>query len=194
VINIFNNNRINLVAILVTIGFLVALSVFVGFTSGNLGEKASEGEEGNIVQYDVLQVMSYYIDAMQNEGTLLHKHYIQETSKDVQVECSSCHEIKTLRTLFTLADSKANSDQDKIMTRNSIETCLSCHGTYAEVAELTKDTKIAAFFNVNFHDPSFMINGPKDPIKCTICHIVHGKSSIDANFCHTCHMTINPSK
>jgi hypothetical protein len=193
VIIIFNNNRINLFTILITLVALIALSVFVGFSSKNLEEKVSEDEEDAIL-YDVSGVMSYYIEAMKNDKTLLYDHYTQETSKDVQVECFSCHEINTLRTLFALADSKANSDQDKIMTRNSIETCLSCHGTYEEVAELTKDTKIAAFFNVNFHDPSFMTNGPKDPIKCTICHIVHGTSSINANFCHTCHMTINPSK
>lgn len=181
----------NLVSILISVIVLIALSVFVGYTSENLTAEASEEGE-DITAYDVGNVMSYYIKAIDIDSSLLYSHYTQETSPDEEVNCLSCHEIDTLRKLFLLTDSKANSDEDKIMTKNSIETCLVCHGTYAEVAELTKDTKLAAFFNANFHDPSFMIDGPKDPIPCTSCHIMHGTVSITSNFCHACHITINP--
>jgi hypothetical protein len=190
---IFRIKRTKLVSISVSAIILIALSILVGFTSGNLEKEASDGEVDNIVQYDIQHVMSYYINSMSNEKTLLYAHYTQETSEDIKVTCLSCHDVDNLRRLFQMADSTANSEEDKNMTKNSIEMCLKCHGTYAEVAELTKDTKLAAFFNVNFHDPSFMKDGPKDPIPCTSCHIMHGTTQITSNFCHACHLTINPS-
>jgi cytochrome c553 len=190
---IFKIRKISLVSISVSVIILIALSILVGFTSRNLEKEASEGGTAETVNYDVEEIMSYYINARQIDTTLLYSHYTQKTSPDKEVTCLSCHEIDTLRELFLLADSKANSEQDKITAKNSIETCLVCHGTYAEVAELTKDTKLAAFFNANFHDPSFMKDGPNDPIPCTSSHIVHGKTSITSNFCHACHITINPS-
>ena len=189
---IFKTKKLILVSLSVSVIILIALSILVGFTSKDLEREASVEKE-DIVQYDVQNLMSSYINSMSNQKTLLYAHYTQETSEDIKVTCLSCHDVETLRKLFSMPDSTANSEEDKNLTKRSIEMCLECHGTYAEVAELTKDTKLAAFFNVNFHDPSFMKDGPKDPIPCTSCHIMHGTTRITSNFCHACHLTINPS-
>ena len=62
---------------------------------------------------------------------------------------------------------------DSPKVKASSEQCLECHGSYEDVAELTMEA-----FPVNPHNSHY------GNMKCTQCHVIHGRSVL---YCNTCH-------
>ncbi len=117
--------------------------------------------------------------------------------------CADCHiaEVKSMSDTALLASKHAAagndcsdchypSDMEK--THKSIDTalpvpvqkysstlCFKCHGSYADIVELTKGRT-----RLNPHDSHY------GEIDCFICHKVHAAKSPD-EFCVSCHISMN---
>ncbi len=166
----------------------MALSVYIANTSGTLKTEAAKDTSNESVIYDVENVMAYIAASMSEEGTLIYAHFNHDTS-DEEVTCLSCHDIYTLRQLYLLCDPIANAYVGKDMLDSSTEICLTCHGSYAELIELTKDSVALHYsegITVNPHDTMM------GELACLTCHSGHNVSAPASNaldYCYVCHVT-----
>lgn len=84
----------------------------------------------------------------------VHAASVTINGPHASLPCSTCHQ----------------GDQ---MTAPAKETCLTCHESYAKVAERTKSMT---------SNPHASHRGEPN---CTNCHSLHGKSRFECNDCHT---------
>jgi hypothetical protein len=187
--NIFKGK--NLILIFLTGITLVFFLIIVIDISERLMVKASEEVKENNSIYDIFDIMSYYVESISIEDTLINNHYTQQTSDDVEVTCLSCHDIDILRKLYILCDSTTIDEMKTNMTNSSMSICLTCHGTYEDLAALTKDNKETYLvdslgMSINPH------NTMQGEVECSVCHLVHSTTDIynnALNFCYDCHKT-----
>ncbi len=167
----------------------VGLLVYVGYTSGGLSTEASKGEEG--VVYDINKVLSYYVESLNNQNTLIYSHYTQETSPDIIVTCLDCHNIETLKKLYSTCNPEILDEISGTISDSIQEICFVCHGSYDELAILTKDVNLKEFMGANPHYIQIMpiVTGeePRWELSCTFCHIMHDEPSISSVLCQDCH-------
>ena len=141
----------NIIMLIIAVVVVAALSIYVFSTSETLSLEAStETEEGTM--YDIEGVMAYYIEAMTNEDTLVYAQYTQDTSEDVDVTCFSCHDVETLQELFLSVDTEEIDEELATMLKYAKTTCLVCHGSYAELIELTADLELEEWYYLNPHE------------------------------------------
>ncbi len=176
-----------LLRVILSIIVLVGLFAFIINKNEALTAEAQGTSLNHAALYDIGNIMSFYVESINSENTLIHSHYTQETSPDKKVNCISCHDIETLRTLFLLCDieaiNKAKLDMYKIIN----DTCFTCHGSYAELIILTKNYE-------NFQDSKGEVVNPHDTMmgeaSCNICHSMHIFSDPVTNgliSCYGCH-------
>jgi Cytochrome c3 len=79
-----------------------------------------------------------------------------------QVNCSVCHE------------------KDQQLAQPKTEKCLSCHGSYQEISDVTARPNNSPDYEPNPHDS---VHYGQD-IACTNCHKEHRISEIYCNYCH----------
>lgn len=121
--------------------------------------------------------------ACHGNSDVLPRNHIGTKGMD-SIKCEECHEagLKVLREKIplthmhllngvTCADCHENPNSAKPLTTAQ---CLSCHGTFEEVADATKD------LDPNPHNSPHYGTG----MDCDLCHHQHSKSE---NFCAQCH-------
>ncbi len=178
--------------IIATAIILIGLIAFVANTSETLIADSSAlaiKVSNDSMLYDVENIMSYYVDSLKNEDTLIHRHYIQETSPDKEVNCLSCHDIDTLRKLYLLCDAEAVNEAKDNMSDTINELCFVCHGSYLELIQLTKDS-------MALMDSDGTVINPHDTMlgeaACNYCHSIHDatdSAAIALAKCYTCHLS-----
>lgn len=180
--------RTFLVVLLSAVVF-VGLAVYVGYTSESLAAEASEEGRGEGVIYDSEGVVTYYIDSVDIEGTLIYTHY--HNSAGVRVTCFSCHEEDVLRRLYLLCEEDANYNREM---QKSLETCLVCHSSFERLAELTADYADFVDSAGNSANPHIYGGGiapGHTAAPCLRCHdSMHSVATYDpVNYCYGCHHT-----
>lgn len=116
--------------------------------SGNFRlEKTREGHENNMTTQMAVRLKPYY-QSWAGSDFLDNKH------NQNKVDCVGCHE--------TLLPENPSS----------MEYCFKCHGSYAQIAELT---------NTNFYNPHESHVGE---LECMLCHKGHEKFQLYCNECH----------
>jgi hypothetical protein len=178
-------------AALVTAMILLVGSIFLANMGESLTSEASSYASGNEeeVVYDIDNVMSYYVEAISNENTLLYQHYNQDTS-DEDITCLSCHDIETLRELY----SQVEVDTENMSSSDYTALCLTCHGSYEELAELTAgytDFEDSEGTIANPHEYAGGLADEHNQASCKKCHTsVHGDSDVilsSYDYCYGCH-------
>lgn len=110
-------------------------------------------------------------------------------SNHAQQECISCHaDTDALTTLHQAAKSSDASKLKRLKEPMSSEACLSCHGSWEELAAKTADSTSLtdkAGRTVNPHDV------PKteghDEATCFNCHSIHKEADEPGSYCKSCH-------
>lgn len=163
----------------------VGLSVYVGYTSKGLSIEASKGEDEFI--YDINNVVSYYVESLSNQNTLIYSHSIQKTSPDVVVTCLDCHDIEKLKQLYSTCNPDILDEINSAMSNSVKEICFVCHGSYTELIDLTQSYE-------GFQDLKGTIFNPHDTMlgeaECYVCHSLHEVMDpviTGLNFCYKCH-------
>ncbi len=118
--------------------------------------------------------MQSYVDSLQDSSLRVYVH-----SKKGFV-CLDCHDQQVLAEVHTDVNSNATSIKERKFPK---EFCLGCHGSYADLSALTKDsttlTDIADVV-VNPHDSH------QGEVDCYYCHKMHKKVK-PINYCYECH-------
>lgn len=203
-INIIKNKRNrNLWALILAVFIIIALPAYALTTGGDLTTKASAGENGSAEMYDMDNVMSYYIDSINDTNTMVYAHYNSDSADMQDITCLSCHEMETLRELYDRVDGAMLEEERNNM--NSSETtlmCLACHGSYEELAELTAGDTDFTDSNGTSVNPHIYGGGLADmseytvsyplhqALACTECHSAHDDSGVVTlalQYCYSCH-------
>lgn len=112
-------------------------------------------------------------------------------------ECQSCHtDEDALSAAHEGATEAPDTTQLRSIKKNMgslAETCLSCHGSYEELAKRTTECTAvvdSAGTVINPHAlPSTKTHESEDVGECTNCHVVHGSSGDATDSCFKCHHT-----
>jgi Zn-finger nucleic acid-binding protein len=140
------------------------------------------------IDTDCASCHSHEASTMTNDKTLLSLHADQA--------CTTCHVDDNK---IALAHKTMTTDVSKLRrlkrTSVSLDTCVACHGTWEDLAELTKDVTIvkdAEGTVVNPHTVATVrnVSGQHLRVVCTTCHQMHTDTGIQetANTtCRTCH-------
>ena len=199
-INIIKNKRNrNLWALILALLIIIALPAYELVTGSNLTAEASIETDENAVFYDLNNIMSYYIDSINDEGTMVYAHYNNDSGDEDEVTCLSCHEMDMLRELYYKVD--ASILEEAMNSMNSSETtlmCLTCHGSYQELAALTADYTGFADGEGTVANPHIYGGGLAESsseeqhyaLSCLSCH--SGHTDMDAItmgiiYCYGCH-------
>ncbi len=155
-------------------------------------KKASAGEEETFT-YDIDNLMSFYVDSRNDDGTLLYGHYSTNEGNSEDITCISCHDLDTLRKLYLLCDSDA-LEQANVEMSSSNEFCLVCHGSYEELSELTADYREFIDLENNIANPHEFGGGLTAEHKVSLCSSCHTSIHRTSNalssayiFCWDCH-------
>ena len=105
--------------------------------------------------------------------------------------CTTCHDDAKLPELHDGATPGSKMPEKLKKTNVSEELCLSCHGSYEELAELTEDCDLLTDDNgTTVHPHDLPDVADHDPITCTNCHVVHSKKTVEQTApakCLSCH-------
>ena len=118
--------------------------------------------------------MQTYVDSLQDSSLVAFAH-----AKKGFV-CLSCHQPGVLAEVHRNVNSRVISIKESAFQK---EFCLECHVGYANLIELTKDSKaFAAIANeeVNPH------NSHKGEVDCYNCHKMHEQAK-PIDYCYECH-------
>jgi diadenosine tetraphosphatase ApaH/serine/threonine PP2A family protein phosphatase len=99
-------------------------------------------------------------------------------------KCEACHGAATLQAVHAIPMSVPPAD---LMRKYSNEFCLKCHGSYADLATATKDSKVFQTpegVSLNPHLPPTPAH-EQNP-SCNSCHKMHA-SHDPISYCYTCH-------
>ncbi|MFH2046990.1 MAG: cytochrome c3 family protein, partial [Pseudomonadota bacterium] len=110
------------------------------------------------------------VKSMANPVLLASKHSVAGNS------CTDCHDIEDLQKAHKNIDS---NNPPSPLQKYSTAICFNCHGSYADIIELTKGKT-----RLNPHDSHY------GEIDCFICHKAHVAKSPD-EFCVSCHTSMN---
>lgn len=122
----------------------------------------------------ICHVMQPYVASMQDSSLMVHVHAQKGFG------CLNCHEQGVLVEVHRSADSTATSINERKFPK---ESCLKCHGSYANLIALTKDSTeltVIADEAVNPHDTHL------GEVDCYYCHKMHKKFK-PINYCYDCH-------
>ena len=194
-VNIIKNKRNrNLLALIVAVLIIIALPAYELIAGSDLTAEASKGADENAVFYDVENIMSYYIDSINDEGTMVYAHYNNDSGDVEEVNCLSCHDMDMLRKLYYKVD--ASILEEAMNAMNSSETtlmCLTCHGSYEELAALTADYTDFADREGTVANPHIYGGGMVDTheeLSCLSCHSGHinmDDITMAKMYCYGCH-------
>ncbi len=171
---------------------LIILILYAFCVGGTSMKKASAGEEETFT-YDIENLMSFYVDSRNNNGTLLYIHYSTNAEDSDDITCLSCHEIDTLRRLYLLFDLDA-IEQANMEMASSNEACLVCHGSYEELAALTAGYREFIDLENNIANPHEFgggLNAEHKVALCSSCHtsVHHFSNALYSAYiyCWDCH-------
>ena len=122
----------------------------------------------------ICHVMQPYVDSMQDSNLMGYVH------AQKGFVCLNCHEQGVLEEVHRGANSNATAIKERKFSK---EFCLGCHGSYAALTALTKDsTELTAVADeaVNPHDSHL------GEVDCYYCHKMH-KEFKPINYCYDCH-------
>ena len=188
--------KVTIVALVV--GVMLALILVMGGCSSTGDESSDETEEAEEAEETTSAVaFEWTADA---DCSLCHSTELDSlsdssctASSHSSLECTTCHTdtegLVTAHEDVTMDDTDGAKRLKK--TEVSEETCLSCHGSYEELAELTADSTVLTDNNgtvVNPHDLPDVEN--HESITCTSCHEMHSGVSIEESAmdkCTDCH-------
>jgi mono/diheme cytochrome c family protein len=108
----------------------------------------------------------------------------------VDVTCFSCHDVGTLQELFLSVDTEEIDEELATMLKYAKTTCLSCHGSYAELIKLTADLELEEWYYLNPHEtPESITYNHTANISCNYCHKAHEDSNDfdEFDYCADCH-------
>jgi hypothetical protein len=129
-------NKERIFSIVLAAIIVIGAAVFYIYINGSLSEKVStyisENEEETI--YDIDNVMSYYVESISIEGTLINEHFNLD---DEDVNCLSCHDIDTLRELYLQCNTEENDKEGQNMEDSLLSYVLSVIVHTKELAQLT---------------------------------------------------------
>lgn len=100
--------------------------------------------------------------------------------------CVDCHADETLLKTVHASGSDANGEEQEAASG----LCLSCHGSYEDLAKKTKDSialKDIAATIVNPHDVPESPGHDAATGECYNCHSIHGETVDAAAYCFGCH-------
>jgi hypothetical protein len=174
-----------LLAVLLSVIVLAFLLFLVGMKSEELVDNSIQDGSYEGTAYDVNNIMSYYVESINSEGTLINIHYSSDDSEYSDITCLDCHDIDTLRELYYQVDEALMSEvKDSMNSSETTMMCLKCHGSYEELAELTADS-------TDFVDGGGIVANPHiygGGLSDTTTDLVH-----TAMPCLTCHTSIHSS-
>ena len=122
----------------------------------------------------VCHVMQPYVASMQDSSLMVYNH------AQKGFVCLDCHEQGVLVEVHGGVNSDATSIKERKFSK---EFCLACHGSYANLIALTKDSTeftVIADEAVNPHDTHL------GEVDCYYCHKMHKKVKA-TNYCYDCH-------
>ncbi len=122
----------------------------------------------------ICHVMQPYVDSLQDSSLKVNVHAQKGFG------CIFCHEQEVLVEVHRGVDSTATSINERKFPKQS---CLKCHGSYANLIALTKDSTeltVIADEAVNPHDTHL------GEVDCYYCHKMHKKFK-PIDYCYDCH-------
>ncbi len=122
----------------------------------------------------ICHVMQPYVASMQDSSLMGYVH------AQKGFVCLVCHEQGVLGEVHRDVSSNATSIKERKFSK---EFCLRCHGSYAALTTLTKDSTAftdIADVAVNPHDSH------EGEVDCYYCHKMHKKIK-PINYCYDCH-------
>jgi hypothetical protein len=181
----------HLVAVVTLILVLVITGCAPSLRSSDASTDASDNEDSVIAAW-----------SMQSECGVCHTNEASSftdsgclASKHSASACADCHDNET--TLETThADVKAESIVPKKLSKGNAvlpETCFSCHDSWEDLAEQTKDSSVLTDLSgttVNPHD--LPVGHTEEKLTCADCHAFHKNRDLTANAqnaCLSCHHT-----
>ncbi|WP_148206714.1 cytochrome c3 family protein [Desulfitobacterium hafniense] len=189
----------NLKLIIITTLFALLIACLtLGCSSDQGGEKAvSAGAPGMVEGSDATEVdMSEW--SVDKDCSVCHSaehasisNINYTASAHADMGCLACHkDTDGLATVHEAAKSSNPGTIKKLKNPITNEVCLSCHGSYAALAEQTKNSIVLTDEDGTVVNPhAIPVNKKHDPNpKCTDCHKIHTGSDPQA-YCYTCHHT-----
>ena len=126
------------------------------------------------IDCSVCHVMQSYVDSLQDPSLIVYIHAPKGFG------CLDCHEQEILEEVHGDVNSNATSIEER---KFPMEYCFRCHGSYADLIELTKDSEaltVIADEAVNPHDSH------EGEVDCYYCHKMHKKVE-PKDYCYDCH-------
>jgi hypothetical protein len=168
--------------LIMVIAPLIVLVLSVSFLVFDVNKYAiAESPALEEVIYDLEGVISHYIDAINDTDTEAYVHAKEN------VGCLDCHDLEVLRQLYLQCSLDAIELEKSNMVETSNELCLTCHGGYEELVELTKDSKVyGAIDGESWGNPH--THAMEDGWNCSDCHSNHEISiPVSKYYCMSCH-------
>jgi len=127
------------------------------------------------------------MESQQNAATAAYIH-----GQENNLGCITCHNQEQE---LTTVHNNATSMNEPLRLKNakiSEEVCLSCHGSYEELAAKTLEVTLLTDANgltINPHTAKSLNAEHEEDINCLKCHTVHTQQDINKsqNYCMNCH-------
>ena len=181
------NRTNNLAAKLLLMFFLMAILVIAACSSKS-DRVPTTGAEISQPDYDKAQV--HFVWAANKDCSTCHVLETRSMTRtsllayqhaEAEENCLSCHDVSDL-TITHKNVSKETAVRVPVK-KYSQAFCFKCHGSYEDLIQSTKDSKVCTDSKGNVANPHDTHLGQSD---CYNCHRMHRMSS-GVKYCYTCH-------